>query len=206
MMDDFKPAGQNGQPDRPDHAEPANDPVPRPEERSQETMQSTAKPKKSNASRWLLGGLAVLLLAGAGAFSYWQWQEAENARREVSALRSDLSAVQAQNKKETATAAPTERLITTMELAERYAESYKGAGESIKFFTRVEKTDGDAALIYTKAEVPNAEPTSFVLKRVNDSVVVVDSFAATMSELQASMLKNIYGIDATRLGIKIETQ
>lgn len=206
MMDDFKPAGQNGQPYRPDNTEPANDPVPRPEERPQETMQPTSNPKKSNAGRWLLGGLVILLLAGAGAFSYWQWQEAENARREVSALRSDLSAAQAQNKKETTTAAPTERLITTMELAERYAESYKGAGESIKFFTRVEKTDGDAALIYTKAEVPNAEPTSFVLKRVNDSVVVVDSFAATMSELQASMLKNIYGIDAARLGIKVETQ
>lgn len=208
MQDDFRPVRPTETQDS-ITTQPKPDPTgPVPAGTPLAEQGETGKPpvKRSGAKKWLLGGLLVLLLAGAGSLVYWQWQQAENARSEASFLRTALETAQNQNKKDATTPAATERVITTMELAERYAESYQGAGETIKFFTRVEKTDGDAALIYTKAEAPNAEPTYFVLKRVDDSVVAVDSFPKTMSELQAAILKQIYGIDATRLGVTVEQQ
>lgn len=218
-MDDFKPQKPD-QPGRPDEGaelqqqtyqgeQSTYDATPEPV-RSDETVAApvASTKKKSSAKKWLFGGLAALLLAAASALAYWQWADAQNARSEVASLRASLEAAQKQNQEDGAEtpAAQPERVITTMELAETYADAYKGSGSSLKFFTRVEKTDGDAALLYTKAETPNAEPVNFVLKRVGDTVVTVDSYGASMTKMQAEFLKTIYGIDAAKLGIEVSDQ
>ena len=207
MMDDFKPGPQNGQTDRVE-TDTSNLNESRPLEASESTPTPPviASPKKSRAKGWLLGGLVLVVLAGLGALAYWQWQEADNARSEATSLRTSLEAAQKQATQDTDTSEPAEPTMTTKELAEDYATAYKGAGEKLTFFTRVEKVDGDAALLYTKAEVPNAEPVYFVLKRVDDAVVVVESYGPSMSSFQAGIMKEVYGIDPARLGIVVSEQ
>lgn len=103
-MDDFKPQQPNEPTDKPDdfqatyenkpetYVTPAGEPttlntVPQP-------SLEIPKKKKSGAKKWLLGGLVVLLLAGLGAFAYWQWSEAESAKKELSSAQSQLETAQ----------------------------------------------------------------------------------------------------------------
>lgn len=54
--------------------------------------------KPSRVGKWLLWGLVVLLLAGLGAFAYWQYTDAQNAKNEVATLQTALKASQNANK------------------------------------------------------------------------------------------------------------
>lgn len=108
MMDDFKPQ-------RPEGAaptEPERDPMSRPYVSPVTTSTESSSPdptepapvvtkKKSGVKKWLLGGLVLVLLTGLGAFAYWQWSEAENARSEAATLRTSLEAAQKQNATDT---------------------------------------------------------------------------------------------------------
>ena len=56
------------------------------------------KKKKSGAKKWLLWGMVVLLLAGLGAFAYWQWSEAQDSKNELSSVQQELATVKAAQK------------------------------------------------------------------------------------------------------------
>lgn len=49
---------------------------------------------KSGAGKWLLVGLAILLVAGLGALAFWQWSEAQSAKQELASVQSQLEASQ----------------------------------------------------------------------------------------------------------------
>ena len=106
-MDDFKPQ----QPNEPEQANDKPDDFQAPFDDKPETyVTPTGEPtaletpqpaaplvmpkKKSGAGKWLLGGLVVLLLAGLGAAAYWQWAEAEAAKKELNSTQSQLEAAQ----------------------------------------------------------------------------------------------------------------
>jgi uncharacterized protein HemX len=115
MVDDFRPqqSQEPGQPnDKQDNFQAAYDDKPETfvtptgEPTTLETPQQmaplTMPKKKGGAGKWLLGGLVVLLLAGLGAFAYWQWAEAENAKQELTSTKTALQAAQDAAKKQDA--------------------------------------------------------------------------------------------------------
>lgn len=108
MVDDFRPQQpkQPGQPgDKPDdfqrtyddkpetYVTPAGEPTTL--EPPQKTTPLAMPKKKGGAGKWMLGGLVVVLLAGLGALAYWQWAEADTAKKELSSTQGQLVTAQA---------------------------------------------------------------------------------------------------------------
>lgn len=166
--------------------------------------------KKSRVGKYLLWGLMALLLAGLGSLAYWQWAEAESAKKEVTSLQEQYTTLQTSQKKSTENSSSaelsTEKQMTTAELSDKYASAYKKSSTSTQFFTRVEKIEGDFTHIYTKAEAPGAEPMNMILKRSGDTLVFLDSYGPYMLNSQAEFLKSLYGLDVVKLGIKTQAQ
>lgn len=113
MMDDFKPR-QPDQPDRPDEGAELQQQTYQGEQSTYETTPESvrsdetalapavATKKKSSAKKWLLSGLVVLALAGLSALAYWQWTEADNAKKELGRTQAQLTAAQEAAMKDTA--------------------------------------------------------------------------------------------------------
>ena len=107
-MDDFSPK----QPDQPNQID-GTDETQQPYQDNLETTETTVgetpvqsdetnptapvvmTQKKSGVKTWLLGGLVVLLLAAVGALAYWQWSEAELAKKSLRSAERQLAAAQA---------------------------------------------------------------------------------------------------------------
>ncbi len=108
-MDDFKPQQPQKQDDlsseKPNDFQAAYEEKPETyvtpsgEPTTLETVQQQPSPltpkKKGGAGKWLLGGLVILLLTGLGALAYWQWSEADAARKQLTSTQSQLQAAQA---------------------------------------------------------------------------------------------------------------
>lgn len=147
-MDDFKPPVRNDTPngdpvdagpvsyeDSETYVTPEGKPTP---------VTPTAAPleiskKKSGAKKWLLTGIVVLLLAGLGALAYWQYAEAENARKEAESLRATLTTVQDASKTDTDKEAVAEPASKTEDFAE-FQRQYILIQEAAVSYSDTDKT------------------------------------------------------------------
>lgn len=137
MMDDFKPQ----KPDQFDKPANGSDGAQQSYQSNPETYETTtqepvrtdetvaaapvvATKKKSGAKKWLLGGLTVLLLAGLGAFAYWQWSEAESAKKELSSIEAALQNAQDIAKSDSGTTEPDESISSTAEDFDAFMDEY----------------------------------------------------------------------------------
>lgn len=219
MVDDFRPQQpkEQGQPDsKPDDFQAAYDDKPETyvtptgepttlETAQQETPLAMPK-KKRGAGKWLLGGLVVLLLAGLGAFSYWQWTEADSAKKEAASVKQELDTVKtaqkdaANDKPATAPAAPT---LTDAEEVTIAAQQFTAARVNNQFNT----VDKDTVTIdptkqFAKAVVGVGTSKeggyTVIAKKQKDTWVVIYG-GVTMTTEQKNNLVKEFGVPESLL-------
>lgn len=219
MVDDFRPQQpkEQGQPDnKPDDFQAAYDDKPETyvtptgepttlETAQQETPLAMPK-KKRGAGKWLLGGLVVLLLAGLGAFSYWQWTEADSAKKEAASVKQELDTVKtaqkdaANDKPATAPVAPT---LTDAEEVTIAAQQFTAARVNNQFNT----VDKDTVTIdptkqFAKAVVGVGTSKeggyTVIAKKQKDTWVVIYG-GVTMTTEQKNNLVKEFGVPESLL-------
>jgi len=171
-VDDFKQPAQPTPPVQPSEPDP---------------MPSSSGPmvvkKPSSAKKWLLWGVVVLLLAGLSAFSYWQWTEAENAKKEAESAKQELATAKAADAAEkdqddtpttsNATTSDKEQ-ITAVLTAKAHATT---VSEKTKFTVKIFKqneTFAYAGVSVAASEDPNGGGGyASILKKVDGQWVII---------------------------------
>lgn len=212
-MDDFKPQQPQKQDDlsseKPNDFQAAYDEKPETyvtPSGEPTTIEATQQPslampkKKSGVGKWLLVGVVVLLLAGAGALAYWQWNEAENARTEVASLQTALKAAQDASKKEQADKTdetPTAKAPTDKELVTKEVESLLAAAQNNQFVVQDANVKVEGMFAVVTAVLPNSDAggkTVVLEKAKNAWVVLYSGVAGGIPTEDKNMLIKDYGV------------
>ena len=158
---------------------------------------------KPGTGKWLLWGLVVLLLAGLGAFAYWQWGEAETAKQELSSVQSELQTVKASEDKTTDAEESEEPVANTpddKELAATEAKAYLAALQNNKL--EVLETEVEDTFAVVTAGLPNSDAPgkTIVLEKAADTwVVIYSGEAGNTSAADKTKLTTEFGAPATLL-------
>lgn len=212
-MDDFKPQQPQKQDDlsseKPNDFQAAYDEKPETyvtPSGEPTTIEATQQPslamlkKKGGAGKWLLVGVVVLLLAGAGALAYWQWNEAGNARSEVASLQTALKAAQDASKKEQADKTdekPTAKAPTDKELVTKEVESLLAAAQNNQFVVQDANVKVEGMFAVVTAVLPNSDAggKTVVLEKAKDAwVVLYSGVAGGIPTEDKNMLIKDYGV------------
>jgi hypothetical protein len=148
-VDDFKP--QQTPPQKPDepvgftqpnpdnepetYVTPEGRPTTLGEAHAEPQAQAPVTPKKSGVTKWVLGGMAVLLITAAGALAFWQGAEAQNAKQELSAAQDQLKTAQAsladlkETEEKSADEPAATQPVTDTALIKTEIESFLASGE-----------------------------------------------------------------------------
>ena len=139
--------------------------------------------EESGAKKWVLGGLVVLLLAGLGAFGAWAYMDAQNARNELSSVKTGLDAARADVAKLRADATDDKKPVDTQETpktdkeliteavtAEIHATT---AAKTLKVTVNILKPGTEFA--YVSAGFEGGGGASYILKKVDSLWVIVFS-------------------------------
>ena len=159
--------------------------------------------KQSGARKWLLWGFVALLLAGLGAFAYWQWAEAETAKQELSSAQSELQTVKASAHKTTDAEMDDEPVTNTpddKELATLEAEAYLAALQDNKL--EVLETEVEDTFAVVTAGLPNSDAPgkTIVLEKAADTwVVIYSGEAGNTPAADKTKLTTEFGVPVTLL-------
>lgn len=226
MVDDFRP-GQPQQPnesteptDKPDdfqatyenkpetYVTPTGEPTTL--EETPRDASTVAAKKKPGVAKWLLVAIVVLLLAGLGALAYWQWTEADNAKKELSSVQSQLTSANAKitslskEKADTSKDKTTTVTQTTAEKAKAMATAITTATVATNDTATVDKVSG--SFVSISVAVPNSEPILWIFKDTTNGLVKIATYSAVgdgMPKSEADGLKTTYGFDAAAFGLTV---
>lgn len=219
-MDDFKPQQQTP-PQKPDEPQgftgsnpdnvpetyvtPEGTPTTLGEAHAEPQAQTVVASKKSGAKKWLLGGVAVLLLAALSALAYWQWAEAQNARDEVASLRTTLEAAekkaQEDTEKDEDDSAPTTAPLRDTDLVKAEVDSFLASTQNNSYVYSANNVKIEDTFAIVKAVIPSsdANPKTIVLEKSKENWVVVYSIVGPVPAADKDKLTAEFGIPKTLL-------
>lgn len=159
--------------------------------------------KESSAKKWLLSGLVLVLLSGAGAFGYWQWTESENLRSELSSVQSERDTLKkaAQVGQDDEEEKPEATTLTDSDMVKTETEAYIAAFKDAKYVVQASgvKVSGNFAVV--TAVIPNsdAEGMTVVLEKSKNDWVVLYGATGEMTAAEKTKLVDVFGVPASLL-------
>lgn len=140
------------------------------------------KKKRSGAKKAILWGVVVLLLAGTGALAYWQWTEADTAKKELNSTQTQLETAQADLAKADAGADEPVTSTPTTEDAVKFAAGFYacnladfGCDKVVTTVTKTQawKSAAEPGFAIAKATSAMNKTTNLYLKTVDNLTWVV---------------------------------
>ncbi len=197
-MDDFKrPLGQQPsgptsplQPCESDPMPPASEPM--------------KVKKKGGAKKWLLWGIVVLLLASLAAFGYWQWTEAENAKKEAESAKQELATVKAvsgSSEVDPSTSTTSDTEPTDEDAITTESEAYIAARVETQYVIEDDGVEVEGMYAVVTALIPNsdADVLTIVLEKSKGVWVVIYGETGDMSAADRSRLVDGFDVPSSLL-------
>lgn len=169
--------------------------------------------EESGAKKWVLGGLASILILGLGAATAWLYMDAQNARNELLSVKTGLDTAKSDAAKlrdevqalKVAPKEPTEEPATTQELADSMVIAHKAAGKGVKFSASTKKISGDFVVITVQDNGPEGAPLKRIYKKVGTELVEIGSYGVgQMLKADAEYIESAYGVDLEALDVPVE--
>lgn len=160
--------------------------------------------KKSSVKKWLLGGVAVLLLGALGSLAYWQYAEASKFRVEAEFLRNALLASQEANRQAEAenkvTAKDEEPKITDKSILTKNAEAYIKTVTGSTDVVRDVAIEGTFAVVTIGDKTSTIDNTSMVFEKVGEDWVEISThLKGSLTETDRTKLNKQFGVPVSFL-------